>query len=89
MPVTVVHWHVMTDDSPVNVEKYDEVLPPPTPDESVDLYNSGLTSRMVDVVGAYGSTTFKWCLAGSIVAAVKMLIGVTEYAFAVWAINSA
>lgn len=65
-----------------------EDFPPTTSDGAEDLYNSGLASCIVDVRGVYGATTFKCCVAGPMVIAVKVLIGVTEYALAACAMNS-
>lgn len=85
----VVHEHLMTDDTSKSVEERGEVLPSTSPDNTEDLYNSGVTTCIVNSVGVYGATTLKRRVAGSIVIAVKILVGVPNHILAVKAMNSA
>lgn len=78
----------MADDTSEHVESRGEVLPAAASDEAEDLYNSGVTTRIVERVGAYGTTTLKCRSVGPSHMAVKVLVGVTEHTCAVRAINT-
>lgn len=72
----------------MKVREKGEDFPTPTSDNTEDFYNSGVTTCIVNSVGVYGATTFKRRVAGSILIAVKILVGVPNHIFAVKAINS-
>lgn len=84
----MVYEHSSADETSVSVEEKGEVFPTTTRDETEDSCNSGVTTRMVEVRGAYGATTLKCRNVGSNPTAVKIVRGVSEHAKAVRALNS-
>lgn len=84
----VVYEHLIAEDTPNKVVEKNEKLPTTTRDGAEDMYNSGVATRIVDVVGVYGATTLKCCSVLSNPIAGKILVGVSEHALAVRAVNS-
>lgn len=84
----MVHDHLIAEDTSKKVEDKGEFLPTTSSDNTEDFYNSGVTTCIVNSVGVYGATTFKYRVAGSIVMAVKILVGVSNHILAVKAVNS-
>ncbi len=78
----------MADDTPKKVESPNEKFPTTARDETEDLYNPGVTTCIVEVRCAYGTTTLKRCSVLSNVIAVKSVRGVPEHTPALCAINT-